>query len=119
MRRVAVQWTTGIGGTGLSVFYTLDPVDVTTELGTFFGAIKSQFPNVVTWQVPSTGDMLDSETGVLVGGWSGGTGATTIAAGGTGAYVAGTGALIRWGTGSVVAGRRLRGRTFLCPLLTG
>lgn len=118
MRRVPVSWTTGIGGTGLSVFYTLDPVDVTTELGTFFNAIKAVFPTVVTWQIPSSGDMLDAETGILSGGWSGGTAATIAATGGAGVYVAGTGAMVRWNTNSVLAGRRLRGRTFLCPLLS-
>lgn len=119
MRRVQVLWTTGIGGSGLSVFYTLDPVDATAELGTFFNAIKGFFPNAVSWNVPSSGDMIDAATGTLVGGWSGGTAASIAATGGATPYVAGTGALVRWNTGGIVRGRRVKGRTFLAPLLTG
>lgn len=118
IRRVNVAWTTGIGGTGLSTFYTLDPVDVTAELGTFFNAIKAFFPTPVTWQIPNSGDMITDNTGILSGGWSGGTAATISASGGAGAYVAGTGAYVRWGTNTVVAGRRVKGRTFLVPMLT-
>lgn len=116
LRRVRVSWTTGPGGIGLSTFYTFDPDDVTTNLATFYNAIKALFPAAVTWSIPSSGDLIDSATGSLVGGWSGGTAATIAGAPTTGNYAAGTGAITRWDTGTVVAGRRLRGRTFLVPL---
>jgi hypothetical protein len=118
VRKIPVAWTTGIGGNGVSVFYTNDTVDVTPELGTFFNAIKGLFPSAVTWQIPSSGDILTIDSGKIEGGWVGGT-AATIAGTGATAYVAGTGAFVRWGTSGVFDGRRVKGRTFLCPLLTG
>lgn len=118
VRKIPVTWNTGVGGVGVSIFYTIDSVDVTAALGTFFGAIKAFFPTSVTWQVPSAGDTLDIASGKITGGWSGGTASTTTGAGGT-AYVAGTGAYVRWLTSGVINGRRVKGRTFLCPLITG
>lgn len=117
LRRVPVAWTTGVGGEGVSVFYTADPDDVTTELGTFFNAIKDLFPPVVTWTVPSAGDIIDDASGALTGAWSGGTAATVTGTNNTN-YVAGTGAYIRWLTGGIRGSRKFQGRTFLCPLVT-
>jgi hypothetical protein len=118
IRKIPVSWTTGVGGVGVSNFYTIDSVDVTVELGTFFNAIKGVFPNVVTWQVPSTGDVLQIDNGKIIAGWVGGT-AATVSGTSAAAYVAGTGAFVRWATSGVIDGRRVKGRTFLCPLLTG
>jgi hypothetical protein len=116
VRKIPVSWTTGIGGVGVSIFYSIDSVDVTAELGTFFNAIKSFFPTAVTWSIPSSGDVLQTDNGKITGGWSGGT-AASIGGSGATAYVGGTGAFIRWGTSGVVDGRRVKGRTFLCPLI--
>ena len=117
LNRYKVVWTTGPGGAGLSVFYTLAADDVTTDLATFFNAIKGGIPTAVTWQIPSEGDQIDSSDGSLTGAWTGGTGAT-IAGTASGAYAAGTGMYVRWVTTTVRAGRRFRGRTFLCPIST-
>lgn len=116
VRKIPVTWTTGVGGSGVSIFYSIDSVDVTVELGTFFNAVKALFPTAVTWQVPSSGDVLQTDNGHITSGWSGGT-AASISGTSAGTYVAGTGAFVRWGTSGVVDGRRVKGRTFLCPLL--
>jgi len=118
LRRIPVAWTTGPGGAGVSVFYSLDPDDPTGDLGTFFNAIKGLFPPAVTWQVPSAGDTIESTTGALVGAWTGGTGSTT-AGSLNAAYAAGTGAYVRWVTGAIRNGRKFKGRTFLCPITAG
>lgn len=117
LRRVPVAWTTGIGGSGLSVFYSADPDDATASLGTFFNAIKASFPGAVQWTIPSSGDKVDVATGQLTGAWTGGTAATILATGGANVYPAGTGGYVRWQTPLVVGGRRVRGRTFLCPII--
>jgi len=119
MNRVKVTWGTGAGGAGLSVFYTLNPVDATAELGTFFNAVKAVFPNAVSWQIPSSGDIIKAEDGTLNGAWTGGTAANITATGGSGSYAAGTGAFIRWQTGDIVGKNRVKGRTFMCPLIAG
>jgi hypothetical protein len=73
---------------------------------------------VVAWDIPGSGDVVDETTGLITGAWTAGTAATITATGGTGAYAAGTGAFVRWQTNGIVAGRRVRGRTFLCPIIT-
>ena len=91
--------------------------DVTTNLGTFFNAIKGAFPAGLQWSIPSSGDTIDVATGQLTGGWTGGT-AAVVSAGPNTPYAAGVGAFVRWGTPLVVGGRRVKGRTFLCPLVS-
>jgi len=82
---------------------------------TFFGAVKGLIPSVTTITVPTNGDLVDDITGVLSGSWTGGTGGATACTG-AGNYFAGVGAYINWGTPLIINGRRLRGRTFICPL---
>jgi hypothetical protein len=101
----------------VSVFYTGDTDDITVQLGTFFNAVKSYFPNAVTWSIPAAGDKLESADGGLAGVWTGGTAAVIAGTGGTGSYVAGTGMYVRWLTGAVVGRHKLQGRTFLAPLM--
>lgn len=117
MRKVPVAWQTGIGGTGVSIFYGTFGSDLTVPLGTFFNAVKTNFPGAVTWDIPAAGDVIDETTGLITGAWTGGTAATIVATG-AGAYVGGTGAFIRWQTAGIVAGRRVKGRTFMAPMIT-
>jgi hypothetical protein len=117
MRRVPVAWTTGVGGTGVSIFYSGDTDDLTTNLATFFNALKGFVPNAVTWQIPAAGDKINDTDGTLAGAWAGGTAATIVGTGGTGSYVAGTGMYVRWLTGAVVGHHKLQGRTFITPLM--
>lgn len=117
IRRIPVTWTTGPGGLGLSVFYSQDAADATADLFNFFNAIKGGFPTAVSWSIPSAGDKIDPLTGILNGSWSGGSAATLVATGATSLYAAGTGGFIRWNTDVIENGRRLKGRTFLVPLL--
>lgn len=118
LRRINVGWTTGIGGSGVSVFYCAQPDDLTSNLATFFNAIKAFFPTPVTWNIPASGDLINPEDGHLAGAWVGGTAASIPASGGAGAYVAGTGAYVRWVTGAISGTHKVQGRTYLVPLLT-
>lgn len=115
LRRVPVSWTTGIGGTGVSVFYSLEATDITPALGTFFTAIKGLFPTAVVWNIPPSGDIIEATDGKLTSSWTGGTQAS-VAGSGAGAYVAGTGSYVRWNTAVVRNGRKMKGRTFLVPM---
>lgn len=115
IKRVVVAWNGLSGLPGYSVLYADAATDPTGPLATFFNAIKAQFPSPLTWTVPSSGDTIDALTGTLNGQWTG-TGGTTVAASTSGAYVAGTGAFVRLGTGVILNGRRLKGRLFLAPL---
>jgi hypothetical protein len=116
IRKLPVAWQTGAGGVGVSVFYTAFGTDATVEVAAFFNAIKAFFPSGVSWNVPSSGDVVDEVTGLITGAWTAGTAASIVGTG-AGAYAAGTGVYVRWQTGGIVGGRRVKGRTFLCPLI--
>lgn len=118
IRRVFVTWTGTTGLPGVSVFYSLGSDDATASLGTFFNAIKGLIPNVVQIGIPGSGDKLEHTTGKLSGSWAGGTSAS-IAGTAPGAFAAGVGLYVRWGTNTIRAGRKFVGRTFICPINSG
>jgi hypothetical protein len=116
MQRTVVDWQTGAGGPGVSVFYSGFGVDLTVPLATFFNAIKASFPPSVSWSIPNTGDEVDDVSGAITGAWTGGTAASIVGTG-SAQYFAGTGAYARWVTGAVHNRRKVYGRTFLCPII--
>lgn len=117
MRRLRVTWN-GLGGLpGLSTFYYGVATPNVSDCVAFFNAIKALFPSNLAWDIPSSGDEIDDATGQLTGGWIGTGGGAVSATGGGTAYAAGTGARVRWDTLVVTGGRRVRGSTFLAPLL--
>lgn len=118
LRRVPVVWSGLTGLPGLSVFYTFDPDDVTTNLATFFSAISNRFPNGLTWSCAGSGDTIESTTGHLSGSWTGGTPFSQTGSGGATGYAAGVGTFLIWQTPQIIGTRRLKGRTFLVPLLS-
>ena len=115
-RVIRCAWNTGVGGAGVSTFYCADSADLTPALNTFWAAVKAVFSDTVTVTVPTNGDVIDASTGLLTGSWTGGTGSSNT---GTshGAYAGGTGAFIKWSTPQIVDGRRLKGKTFIAPIL--
>jgi len=117
INRLRVVWTGGVGLPGLSTFYLREAVTDVSPVLDYFDAIKSYFPSSVAWSVPSSGDQIDPTTGTLVGGWSGSGGGSVTGTGGSGPYAAGVGAHVLWKSNDVVNGRRVRGGTFLVPLL--
>jgi len=115
LSRYEVVWDGLSGLPGLSVFYSLAAVDATASIKAFFTSVLGVFPAPLTWTVPSSGDTIDETTGTLVGAWTG-AGGGSVAAGNAGPHAAGTGTFVTWETAAVLDGRRLKGRTFLCPL---
>ena len=113
------MWDGLPGLPGLSVHYaaTADAVAAVAALTTFFNAIKGNHPTGLSWQLPSSGDTIDSGTGALTGGWTGATGSTIAANGGPGVYAAGAGMRVTWPTAGIGAHKRIVGSTFLVPLL--
>lgn len=116
--RIPVAWSGGTGMPGVSVFYSVDG-DVTAVAGlvSFFDAIKALIPSVTSITVPSSGDSISDASGELDGTWSGGSGGTVACTGG-GDYFAGVGTAVVWQTGGIVRGRRVRGRTFIAPMIS-
>lgn len=117
LRRIPVAWSGATGLPGVSVFYGPFGVDAGADLVTFFNAIKAFFTSGLTWQIPVAGDGITDSTGLITGSWTAGTGGTVVATG-AGTYAAGCGAYVNWGTSTIIGGRRLKGRTFLAPLVS-
>lgn len=117
LARVRCVWSGAtLVGPGLSTFYFAGAHSgFTADLSDFFQAIDNYFPIGTTVTVPSSGDLIEDSTGELTGTWSDpATGPGT--GGGAGAFTQGVGVRVRWGTAGVVAGRRVRGATFLAPM---
>lgn len=114
--RARVVWTGGAGLPGVNTFY-FPPSSLSAHalLADFFDAHDAVIPSTVTVTIDNTGDIIDDETGTLVGTWTQGTPYT-----GTGIadpeHAAGVGLRYRWLTDSIVGGRRLAGATFMAPL---
>jgi hypothetical protein len=100
------------------VFYAPD-LDSTAvaALSTFFGAIKNLLPNGTSWQVPGSGDLIDETNGELKGTWTQSGAATQASTATVAAYASGVGACIQWQTSGIVHKRRVKGKTFIVPLL--
>lgn len=120
LARVIVDWTgPQVVGTAVSVLHYAadvgDPDPVAIQAA--FNETYDLRPAGVLTTVRSTGDVIEDSTGVLIRPW---TGATTSpnAALAPATSAAGVGACVTWTTGGIVAGRRLRGRTFFVPLST-
>lgn len=120
IHRIRCEWGgSPVEGPGLSTFYAVDsPALLTPKLVLFFEAIKLQLPPGATIRVPNDGDTLEATTGTLTGVWSS-TGGGTSTSTETGVYAKGVGARITWNTDLVENGRRVRGATYIVPLLAG
>jgi hypothetical protein len=87
-----------------------------TAWNSFLTAIAGRIPTDVTLQSQNTGDVIDDITGAIIGVWTGATQAS-VPGSGVGAYAAPAGVHINWRTAGIVRGHRVRGRTFLVPIL--
>src|SRR4029453_11488130 len=140
LRQVAL-WNGFPGAPGDTTWYFAGGTTTNVvQMRNFFAAIASLLPSSVTVQVQNTGDVVTAETGVATGsgapggagggpGEPGGGAEAGVAAGwwsqasaavvtGTagGGYSGPSGVVMRLETGVFVAGRRLRGRSFLVPM---
>lgn len=109
------------GSPGYTNLYYANPVADNLPLAaieTFFTTIKAYFPTGSVTQVPNQGDYIEDTTGQITGQWAQ-SGPLPIGNTGTGVYSGASGALVHWHTDGIVDGRRVRGRTFLVPLVSG
>jgi len=113
-----VPWTgNAVVGGGVTTLYLDESASgFVSAWTTFFNTLKAFFPVGVTWTIPDSGDLVDVATGGLSGSWSEGT-TSVIAATSAVDYAAGVGARIKWLTNGISGGRRVRGSTFLVPLV--
>ena len=81
-----------------------------------FTAVRGLIPSGTSLFIPNGGDTIDELTGTLTGTW-GTSGGTTITGSGSGSFPGGVGARIVWETDTIRGGRRVRGSTFIVPLI--
>lgn len=85
-----------------------------------FSAAAAVLPNTVTLTFPNSGDTINDTDGTLAGVWTS-SGGGTVQGATNGNCAAGVGACIGWTTATIVNGskgpRKLRGRTFVVPLV--
>jgi hypothetical protein len=117
IQRIRVTWDGFIGAPGVSTFYANTAATLVPQLNTFFAALVNTFPTDVHIKVQPEGDELESTTGELTGGWAGGASAPVVGSG-AGGYSAVSGELVQWKSPAVLSGRRLRGHTFLVPIVS-
>jgi len=98
--------------------YFLDINTAPDSVRSFWEGMFSLIPADVTIKVDGVGDVIEDTTGALVGQWIFPAPAV-VQCTGIGTYAAPCGGLIRWETGVIKDGRRLRGRTFVVPLING
>lgn len=106
-------------GPSVATFYAT-PIDATTlaAIRAFYAAIASAMPTGLNVQVPNTGDQIESTDGTLIGSWTAGAVPAVVTGTGTGQWADGVGARVQWGTGGIHHGRRVKGSTFLVPLVS-
>ena len=120
LARVRVAWQGWPGSPGVSTFYlggtpTQAQID---GIRAFFNSIVGSLPAGLTVTVPQSGDTIDDVSGLITNAWSVGTAPTNVTGTGAGNYAGNAGAVIHWLTSSVINRRRVRGRTFLVPLVS-
>lgn len=123
--KVTAKWTGFAGAPGYSNFYFQPvafgtPAPATTDamftrVDQFCTDILTLLPPVVKLQVLGDMELIDPVTGKLENVVSRAAGTTRTGSAAAASYSSASGAVITWRTNAVIAGRRLRGRTFLVP----
>lgn len=128
LARVTINWTGFIGAPGYTNLYWRNSTpgtisqavvnDAITKTDTWLATWKARFPLVVSTGIDPTVEVIEDSDGTLQGFMTGTPAAASFGTG-TGQFSAATGAVVNWYTGTVRNGRRIRGRSFLVPLIIG
>lgn len=114
--KVQTLWTGFTGAPGYTTMYWMSGLTNKCALTrTYFDAIKGVIPSTITLQVQSSGLEIDETSGAANGVWSE-TAVTAVVGTAVGVYAAPSGSIADWLTSAFVAGRRVRGRSFMVPL---
>jgi predicted aconitase with swiveling domain len=100
----------------VATYYGLDFATMPANLIALWTAFAADMPNVVNIKVKQTGDEIEDTTGTLIGAWDNATPEVTIGGSGGDPYAAPIGGMVTWTTGSILDGRRVKGRSFVVPM---
>lgn len=120
LARVRVAWQGWPGSPGVSTFYLANsPTQLHIDaIRAFFNSLAGSLPTGLTITVPASGDIIDDASGLIVNSWAVVTPPTVVTGTGAGNYAGNAGAVCHWLTSTVLNRRRIRGRTFLVPLVS-
>lgn len=119
LHRVNCAWQNWPGAPGVTTLWVNDATQAKIDaMRTFFNSIAGLIPSGLTIQVPSSGDEIDLSDGSIVNSWSVGSTPAVVSGTGAGAYAGNSGLVIHWLTTIVLRGRRLRGRSFIVPVVS-
>lgn len=117
MREIITRWTGSGGMSGLTVMYfgLLNSADEQrAALADLWTSCTSVLNSATEWTIDTVGRSLDQQTGTLVTEWEDPTVHTGVGDPASQFALANQSSLLlRWGTGEVVNGRLLKGRTFV------
>ena len=118
MKRLVVEWSgPPVKGNAVSVLhFGDDEAAVSAVVWGAFNDARALFTTGTTITIPDGGDVIDPTTGELTATWTEGGGPLTVVGTSAGNAAAGVGCSITWLTAGIVAGKRVRGRTFLVPM---
>lgn len=104
-------------GPGVSTLYW-DEADsgFVAKLNTFWTSLAAWIPTGIVITTQGSGDLLDVASGTLSGTWTDG-GTSTVATTGAGVFSQGVGVRASWLTSGIRNGRRVRGSTFIVPII--
>lgn len=117
VREILVQWTTNTGGGKYSVLYFDESTlvaDQRSQLATYLATMNGGLHNSTSWNIATSGRVLDTASGTLTGLWNDATARNGVGTVSTGQVVPdATQILVQWLTNVVVNGRVVRGRTYI------
>lgn len=114
LNRIRVRLEGFPGAPGVATFYSLDTNTIVTSLQDLWTVLATAMPPDVTIQVDSAGDQIEETTGNIVGSWAHAAQGAIVGSGGAN-YAAPVGIAVTWLTDGIVAGQRVKGRTFVVP----
>lgn len=120
---VTAKWTGFPGAPGYTNLYALttDPLstgaqDFANAAHTLFDSLKAHFYSLVSIAVQPIVETIDETDGTLLDEITVATPPAVVTGTSASQYAGPAGACIQWKTAGIVAGRRVRGRTFLVPM---
>lgn len=116
LQRYRVSLANWPGAPGVMTFYLGSGVTDFTPIRTFCNSLTGVMPNGLSFSFPTTVDVFNEANGQLTGSLPATTLATVSSSVTAAAYSGTSGALVRWNTGLIQAGKRVAGRTYVVPL---
>jgi hypothetical protein len=126
---VRTEWSGTSGGPGLTQMALLGAAGgewnpsatqaAVNAVRAFWDGQKANLPDELKLNVLPVIDVYDTVSGDLTASYVAGTVPVTVQGTGAGGYAGGVGVKLTWNTGQIRNGRRVRGSTFIVPIISG